>query len=116
MEKYCLNINTNILQKKIKLINNYNFNFDFLKDINFEEVQIYYNILNNVEEFKLKNFYNHLFKKINKLNISEKLIKINIEENISEKELNDILYGYIKNEDVRGIIIMNIIQQYYYPI
>ena len=44
MEKYCLNISTNILQKKIKLINNFNYNFDFFKDIKFEEVNIYYNI------------------------------------------------------------------------
>ena len=116
MEKYCLNISTNILQKKIKLINNFNYNFDFLKDINFEEVQIYYNILKNTEEFKLKNFYNYLFKKINKLNISEKLKKINIEKNINDKELNYILYEYIKNNDVKAIIIMNSIQQYYYPI
>lgn len=115
MEKFCLNINTNILQKKIKLINNFNYSFDFLKDINFEDVQIYYNILKNVEEFKLKNFYNYLFKKINKLNISEKLIKINIEKNINEKEINYILYDYIKNDDIKGIIIMNSIQQYYYP-
>ena len=115
MDKFCLNINTNILQKKIKFINNYYYNFDFLKDIKFEEVQIYYNILKNVEEFKLKNFYNYLFKKINKLNISDKLIKINIEKRIVNTELNDILYEYIKNDDIKGIIIMNSIQQYYYP-
>ena len=54
MEKYCLNISTNILQKKIKLINNFNYNY--------------------------------------------------------------ILYEYIKNNDVKAIIIMNSIQQYYYPI
>lgn len=115
MEKFCLNINTNILQKKFKLVNNFNYNFNFLKDINFKEVNIYYNILNNIEEFKLKHFYNYLFKKINKLNISNKLVKINIEENIDRDELNNILYEYIKYDDIKGIIIMNSIQQYYYP-
>ena len=115
MEKYCLNISTNILQKKIKLINNFNYNFDFFKDIKFEEVNIYYNILNNVEEFKLKHFYNYLFKKINKLDKLDNLIKKNIEENINRTELNNILYEYIKNNDIKGITIMNSIQQYYYP-
>ena len=116
MEKFCLNINSNILQNKIKLINNFSYNFDFLKDLKFKEVDIYYNILNNVEEFKLKNFYNYLFKKINKLNISDKLIKINIEKRIVNTELNNILYEYIKNNEIKGIIIINSIQQYYYPI
>ena len=117
MNKFAFNIDTKYLQKKILYLNNSNnYNYKFLNHIKIDNIDVYYDILKNIEEFKLKNFYNYLFKKINKLNISEKLIKINIDKNINDKELNYILYEYIKNNDVKGIIIMNSIQQYYYPI
>jgi len=115
MEKYCLNINTDSLENKYYFINNYNYNYNFLREINFNGETTYYKILNNIEEFKLKNFYNYIYNKINNLNINDKLYKINIDEIITYDKLNNLLYNYIKCDILKGIIIMNSIQLYYHP-
>ena len=53
MDKYSLNIDTKLLQKKISYIYNYNNGYNFLDNLNLEKYDIYYHILNNYEDFKL---------------------------------------------------------------
>ena len=110
---YVLNIDTdkyNILKNK------YNFNYNFLNNLKHYNIniEIFYNILNSLELYKLKNLYNFIYKKINKLNI-EKINYIKPCINISSKILNDELNNYIDSE-LKSIIIINSIQQYYHPI
>lgn len=115
MNKYALNIDTKQLEKKISYINNFNNEYNFLNHIKIDKIEVYYDILNNLEDFKLKNIYNFIFKRINYLDINNNLPKLNIKDNIKPCKLNKYLNNYINNDKVRGIIIMNLIQLYYYP-
>lgn len=115
MNKYALNIDTKQLEKKISYINNYNNEYNFLNHIKIDKIEVYYDILNNLEKFKLKNIYNFIFKRINHLNINNNLPKLNIKDNIKPYKLNKYLNNFINNDTVKGIIIMNLIQLYYYP-
>ena len=116
MDKYSLNIDTKSLQKKISYIYNYNNDYNFLNNLNLDNYNIYYDILNNYEDFKLINIYNYIFQRINKLNYDNNLVELNSQENINSIKLNEYLYNYINNDLVKSIIIMNSIQQYYFPI
>ena len=117
MNKHALNIDTKQLEKKISYINNFNNKYNFLNHIKIDKKNVYYDILNNLEDFKLKNIYNFIYKRIDYLdnNNNNNLPKLNIKDNISPINLNDILNDYIKNNTVKCIIIMNLIQIYYYP-
>ena len=123
MENYCLNIDTNTLKEKIcNKCNNYEYNFlnnIKLNDIKLNDIEVYYDILNSYESFKLKNIYNFIYNRIIKLNNKyniKKIDKINIKENIDPDKLNILLNNYIDDDIIRSIIIMNSIQQFYYPI
>ena len=116
MDKYALNIDTKSLKKKISYLNNFNNNYNFLNNINLDNYNVYYDILNNYEDFKLKNIYNYIYYKVDHLNYENNLPKKNINENISPEKLNKYLNNYINNDLVKSIIIMNSIQQYYYPV
>tara|TARA_Y100000287_G_C14018203_1_gene255543 strand:+ start:208 stop:552 length:345 start_codon:yes stop_codon:yes gene_type:complete len=110
--EYCFNINTDKF-KNIKKINNYNYNFLnnlYNYDIN---INIYYDILNSYELFKLKNIFNYIYNRINKLNIENIKYISNIYK-LDSEELNNILNEYIDSE-LKSIIIINSIQQYYKP-
>ena len=105
------------LEKKIKFlgikkINSYNYDFlNIIKEKYDIDINIYYEIINSLEIFKLKNifyFMNFRLQKINK--------KIIYENNIKPKDFNQILNNFINKDIVKSIIIMNIIQQYIYPI
>tara|TARA_A100001015_G_scaffold302878_1_gene391663 strand:+ start:250 stop:609 length:360 start_codon:yes stop_codon:yes gene_type:complete len=116
MNKYCLNINTNQLKKKITCLKDFKNNYNFLDYINIDYINVYYDILNNLENFKLKNIYNFIYKRIkyldkNNINIPE----LNINENISPINFNEYINKYIQKDIIKGIIIINSIQQYYYP-
>jgi len=117
---YCLNINTNILEKNItNNIDPYNFTFlDNMKSILYN-YNIFYDIINTYEEFKFKNIYNFIYNRIlilNKLYNIDKLKKIDIELTISKETFNDLLFNYINNDIIKSIIIINSIQQYYKPL
>ena len=116
MNRYALNIDTKQLEKKVSYINNFNNEYNFLNHIKIDKKYIYYDILNNLEDFKLKNIYNFIYKRIDYLdNNNNNLPKLNIKDNIYPINLNNYLNDYINNDTVRGIIIMNLIQIYYYP-
>ena len=110
---YCLNIDTDKYQS-INKINNYN--YTFLKNLNNDNINIciYYDILNSYELYKLKNIYNFIYKRILKLDI-ENIYYKNTLNNINSDELDQLLYDYI-DTDVKSIVIMNSIQQYYHPL
>ena len=116
MNKYALNIDTKQLEKKISYINNFNNEYNFLNHIKIDKTGVYYDILNNLEDFKLKNIYNFIYKRIENLDSNNNnLPKLKIKDNINSINLNENLNNYINNETVKGIIIMNLIQLYYYP-
>jgi len=115
-----LNIDTNVLKKKISSLNikGY-FNYTFLNDLNLDDYEIYYNILYIYESFQLKNIYNYIYDRIESLRKKhdlERMIKININENINGNILNELLNDYIDKDIIKSIIIINSIQQYFYPI
>ena len=117
MNNYVFNIDTKYLQKKILYINNsINYNYTFLDHIKINNINVYYDILNNIEEFKLKNLYNFIYKRIKILDKNNNLIKLNIREKINSEKLNNYLDNYINKDIVKSILIINSIQQYYYPI
>lgn len=110
--EYCLNINTDKF-KNIK--KKYNYNFTFLNNLyNYDiNINIYYDILNSYELFKLKNIYNYIYKRISKLNVENIKYISNINK-LNSEEFNNILNEYI-NSELKSIIIINSIQQYYKP-
>ena len=115
MNKYALNIDTKQLEKKISYINNFNNEYNFLNHIKIDKIFVYYDILNNLDDFKLKNIYNFIYKRIYYLDKNINLPNLNIKDNIKPVVLNNYLNNYIDKDTVRGIIIMNLIQLYYYP-
>tara|TARA_B100000989_G_C19510242_1_gene458618 strand:+ start:455 stop:811 length:357 start_codon:yes stop_codon:yes gene_type:complete len=115
MNKYALNIDTKQLEKKISYINNFNNEYNFLNHIKIDKIYVYYDILNNLENFKLKNIYNFILKRIDYLDKNNYLPRLTIKDNIDPICLNKYLNNYINNDTVKGIIIMNLIQLYYYP-
>ena len=116
MNKFALNIDTKQLEKKVSYINNFNNEYIFLNHIKIDKIYVYYDILNNLEDFKLKNIYNFIYKRINYLdNQNNNLPKLNIKDNINSIILNNYLNDYINNEKIKGVIIMNLIQLYLHP-
>jgi len=115
-----LNIDTNVLKKKMSSFNIKGYyNYTFLNDLNLDDYEVYYNILYINESFKLKNIYNYIYDRIESLRKKhhlERMIKINIKENINGNTLNELLNDYIDKDIIKSIIIINSIQQYYYPI
>jgi hypothetical protein len=110
---YCLNIDTNKYQS-IKKINSYNYTFLNNLSNNNVNINIFYDILNSYEIYKLKNIYNFLYKRIFKLDI-ENINYKNTLNNINSDELDSLLSDYI-DTDIKLIVIMNSIQQYYHPL
>jgi hypothetical protein len=110
---YCLNIDTNKYQS-IKKINSYNYTFLNNLSKNNVNINIFYDILNSYEIYKLKNIYNFLYKRIFKLDI-ENINYKNTLNNINSDELDSLLSDYI-DTDIKLIVIMNSIQQYYHPL
>ena len=84
--------------------------------MNLDNISIYYDILNNIEEYKLKNIYNFIYKRINYLDKNNNLIFLNIKDNINSNNFNIYLNDYINKDIIKSIFIINSIQQYYYPI
>ena len=116
MNKFALNIDTKQLEKKVSYINNFNNEYIFLNHIKIDKIYVYYDILNNLEDFKLKNIYNFIYKRINYLdNQNNNLPKLNIKDNINSIILNNYLNDYINNNKAKGVIIMNLIQLYFHP-
>ena len=87
--------------------------FDFL-DIFLEKykinISVYYKIISNVEEFKLKNILRFFNSRL--LKIDEKII---YDKNITYHSFNNLIKNYINSDITKCIILMNLIQQYIYP-
>ena len=112
----------NDLEKKMNFIglNNENNNtLNFLDNIKNEydiDVIIYYRIINSIEEYKLKNIFYFMNLRLKKIDF-----KIHY-ENVNNDNINELLNNFIdidKDKDksiVKSIIIMNLLQQYIYPL
>jgi hypothetical protein len=110
--EWCLNIDTD--KFKIRKLTNYNYKFlDILKNRNID-INVYYDILNSYEPYKLKNLYNFIYKRILKLNV-DNMIYIPTIQYISPEYIDGLLYEYSDSE-MKSIIIINSIQQYFQPL
>jgi hypothetical protein len=116
MNKFALNIDTKQLEKKVSYINNFNNGYFFLNHIKIDKIYVYYDILNNLEDFKLKNLYNFIYKRINYFDKQNNILPIlNIKDDINPTNLNNYLNDYINESKTNGVIIMNLIQLYLHP-
>ncbi len=105
------------LKKKMiylyNLDDNLKIHFTFLDKIKEKydiNVLIYYSIIDSIEEFKLKNIFYFINLRLKK--IGE---RINY-DNVTKDNINNIFNDYIKGDIVKSIMIMNLIQQYIYPL
>ena len=104
------------LEKKMNFIglNNLNNNtLNFLDNIKYEydmDVTIYYKIINSVEEYKLKNIFYFMNLRLKKIDL-----KIHYEY-VNNDNINELLNNFIDKSIVKSIIIMNLLQQYIYPL
>jgi hypothetical protein len=115
-----------IKSKKILFINNFNYNcFEIIDD--YLDIEIYYNLLNSVEEFRLKNIWNYTVSKWNNMNITliekkdKKFIKSlynkkydQIHININPEKINDQFNLFINNDLMKALFVINCIQNYFY--
>lgn len=116
-----------IKSKKLLFINNFNYNcFDILYD--YIDIEIYYNLLNSVEEFRLKNIWNYTVSKWNNMNNTLKNEKkdkkfINslynkkydqIHININSNKINNQFKLFIDNDLMKALFTINCIQNYFY--
>jgi len=114
--EYCLNIDMIKLKTNISSSSS-SISFTFLNHINYKYLDVYYDMIYNYEEFKLKNLYNFIYQRILKLNklYDIELLKKN-NTNLTHSDLNSLLTEYINTDIIKSIIIINSIQQYYYPL
>ena len=109
---WCLNIDTD--KFRIHKINNYNYTFlNNLYSHNID-INVYYDILNSYEPYKLKNLYNFLYKRVSKLNV-DNMIYIPTIQNMYPEDFDGFLYDY-NNSEMKSVIIINSIQQYFQPL
>lgn len=116
---YNMEIVLNIEPHALKIPSNNNqYNFTFLSDIFNEDIENYYKLILSNETYKIKNLYNYLFLRIKKINHkfpSIDLLPVN--KNIKTLETFDgVLSEYIKKRKLYGIIIINSIQQFHFPV
>jgi len=116
-EKIIFNIDPNY----IKINRNEIFYYDFLKFIKDKyniNITNYYYLINSLDEFKLKNIYQFIYLRLLKINKKFKEIdKLESElHNLKRNEFNNLLKEYINNDLIKSIIIINSIQQYFFPI
>ena len=108
------------LKKKMDFIglnknNNNTLNFlDNIKKKYFIDVEIYYKIINSIEEYKLKNIFYFINLRIKKIDL-----KIHY-ENVNNDNINEIFNNFIDVDKdksiVKSIMIMNMLQHYIYPL
>jgi len=103
--------------KILPIINNQQYSFlNNIFDIN---IQPYYDLLNSIEYFKIKNIYHFLYLRSILIHRMFKESSINKEIIPLPKyfnDFNDSIQNYIQNNQLRAILIINGIQQYFYPI
>jgi hypothetical protein len=113
-----------IKSKKILFINNYNYDcFDLLNE--YLDIRIYYNLVNSIEDHRLKNIWNHTILRWNNMRkelISDPIFEKSIYNkkydfikiNITCDKINDELKSFIDNDLMKGLFVINCIQNYFY--
>lgn len=104
----------------IKTLRNYKYTFLDHLDKHYH-IQGIYDILNSIEDFKLKNIYNKLLicwslimKELdNPKPYASKKLKIHTSGIMSEETLNTNITEFIQNNNILGIVTMNIILSLY---
>lgn len=100
-------------QVKIKLINNYN--YDFLNNNRFTPTPLY-DIINSYDTYKLKNIYYNIYIRIFKINKQYPGInplKKN-DQYIDQYTFNKMIKEYVQDNDILKIIVANSILTYYH--
>lgn len=92
----------------------YSNHYTFFDDVDIPHKEVYYKIVNTLIDYKIKNIYKYIYLKLYKINkIHPKINTIeNIKREISPSEFNNIIKGYVGNDILKAIIIMNTIQLY----
>ena len=107
------------LRKKLLYINyirtdNLKHSYNFLDIIHSKydiNINIYYQVIDAIEEFKLKNLFYFMNLRLSKINK-----KIDYDLNyLNHNKINEILNNFIENDIILSIIIMNLIGHYIYP-
>ena len=123
-----LKIEPEVLKKKITMrIEDYNYTcFDTMDD--YLDISIFTDYLNSIEVFKLKNIWNHIIlrwiqmdhklkKKLNYKRSKYSKQKYNhIHATILPEELNHLMTQFINNDHMKGLFVINCIQNYIIPI
>jgi hypothetical protein len=103
------------------------YHFNFLPEYNSIEIDIFYDILNNLNSKNISSLNNYIFKhwSVTKLNINledkserkEKILERYYSYNkINNKDdLNNKLNEFINNDKIIGLYIMNILLRFLYP-
>ena len=123
-----LKIEPEVLKKRITMrIEDYNYTcFDILEK--YLDISIFIDYLNSMEVFKLKNIWNHII--LRWIQMDQKLKdKLNykrskyskekyrhIHTTILSDEFNNLLIKFINNDLMKGLFVINCIQNYIIPI
>jgi len=122
-----LKVDPEVLKKRITTrIEDYNYTcFDVIED--YLDISIFTDFFNSMEVFKLKNIWNHIIlrwirmdqKLKDKLNYKRSKYskeKYNhIHTTIQPEEFNNLLSNFINNDIMKGLFIINCIQNYIIP-
>ena len=94
--------------------------YDFLPEYESFSNEIYYNLLNSLDKYQIKNFYVSFYCKWINTNkaLTEKFGKHKYENKIvlpyqliHIKNLNSLLKGFINDDKILGLIIINMLQK-----
>jgi len=105
------------------------YHFDFLSNFNSIEVDIFYDILNSLNDKELSNLNNYIFRQwsLAHLNLTFEEIKpyrrrkvllqrkYDISKNINKTELNNKLSKLIQDDQILSLYIMNQMLKFLYP-
>ena len=91
------------------------FNYSFL-DKTYPDYKVYYQLLQNTNEYKIKNIYHFIYtrliqmdRKFGDIDLLPKQIKLNY------NQFNTLVSDYISEDKIKAIYVINSICHYFYP-
>lgn len=113
MEEYIVNI---LPDKLMTRQNKHEYVYDFLKIMDDDFMENYYDLIRSIDLFKIKNIYHYIYLRIILINkIFPEIELLEKKTKLTPDDFNNLLKSYISTK-VDAIIIMNSIQQYFIPI